>query len=181
MSGTITKVLSLCVGLGLLAACEVPPAKLTGASIDRLDAQLVRIDLRDEVQQLVDAQAAAWRAKDVNAFAATYTTDATFFNPLGWVSNGRAEIRDAHAFLFAGPFAGSTEAQEITAVRALTGTIAIVHIDSALTGYAELVPGLVETEPGVIRTVKTWVVLKRGGRWEIATQHMAPVVPGPGV
>lgn len=180
MSGTITKVLSLSVAIMVLAGCDVPPTELTGAPTGRLDAQLAQADLSAEVQQLVNAQAAAWMAKDANAFAATYTTDATFFNPLGWISNGRDEIRAAHTFLFGGPFAGSTETQEITAVRALTGTIAIVHLRSDLTGYAELVPGLVETEPGVVGTMKTWVVLKRGGRWEIATQHMAPVVPGPG-
>ncbi|HEX5521114.1 MAG TPA: SgcJ/EcaC family oxidoreductase [Longimicrobiaceae bacterium] len=180
MSGTTTKVLGLCAVLALTVACDIPPLELSGGSVQRLEAQAPGVDISREVQALVDAQAAAWSAKDAHAFAATYTADATFFNPLGWVSTGRDEIREAHAFLFAGPFSGSTETQKITAVRPLTGTIAVIHLESDLTGYPELVPGLSETEPGVIRTTKTWVVLKRGGTWEITAQHMAPVAPAPG-
>src|SRR5690606_32778379 len=110
-------------------------------------AQLARVDVSNYVQALVDAQEAAWRAKDAAAFAATYTDDATFINPLGWVDTGRDAIHGSHAFLFGGPFAGTTETQKITMIRPLTGTIAIVHLDSELTGYAALLPGLVETRP----------------------------------
>jgi uncharacterized protein (TIGR02246 family) len=160
-----------------LAACDLPLPTLSAESFDKPAAQLARVDLAGEVQALVDAQAAAWGAKDAGAFAAVYADDATFFNPIGHVSHGRDEIRGAHEFLFGGPFAGTTETQEITAIRPLTGTIAIVHVDSDLTGYAQLLPGLVEAEPGVVRTKKTWVVEKRRGRWEIVTQHMALVIP----
>jgi uncharacterized protein (TIGR02246 family) len=142
-----------------------------------LEVQFARIDASNEVQALVAAQAAAWRAKDPDAFAATYTDDATFINPLGWVDNGRDAIRGSHEFLFGGPFAGTTELQEITAIRPLTGTILIVYIDSELTGYEALLPGLIETRSGVVGTKKTWVVEKRRGTWEIVTQHMAPRVP----
>jgi hypothetical protein len=54
----------------------------------------------------------------------------------------------------------------------------IVHLESELTGYAALLPGLIETRPGVVGTKKTWVVEKRRGKWEIVTQHMAPLVAG---
>ena len=176
MSGTRTKVLGLCVGLGLLAACDSPPP-LSDESNDSHVEQLARVDVSKDVQALVDAQAEAWRAKDAAVFAATYTDDATFINPLGWVDTGRDAIHGSHAFLFGGPFAGTTETQTIMMIRPLTGTIAIVHLDSELTGYAELLPGLIETRPGVVGTRKTWVVEKRRGKGEIATQHMAPIVP----
>jgi uncharacterized protein (TIGR02246 family) len=179
MMGTRTKVLCLSVGLGLLAACTSPaPTMPDDSNAPReSEVQFARIDASNEVQALVAAQAAAWRAKDPDAFAATYTDDATFINPLGWVDNGRDAIHGSHAFLFGGPFAGTTEIQEITAIRPLTGTILIVHLDSELTGYAALLPGLIETRPGVVGTKKTWVVEKRRGKWEIVTQHMAPMVP----
>ena len=126
---------------------------------------------------LVAAQLAAWNAKDADAFAATYAADARFFDPIGNLYPGRQGIRDAHAFLFAGPFAPSSETQVITEIRILTGTLALVHLEAALTGYAGLPPGLSATEPGVLRTTKTWVVEKRSGEWLILIQHMAPVVP----
>ena len=177
MSGTMMKLLYVGAGLGLLAACDDGTRMMLDQSADGPVVQFARIDIFDEVQSLVDAQAAAWRAKDADAFAAVYTDDATFFDPIGQVSRNREEIRAAHAFLFGGPFAGTTETQEITAIRPLTGTIAIVHLAADLTGYAQLLPGLVEAEPGVVRTMKTGVVEKRRGKWQIVTQHMALVVP----
>jgi uncharacterized protein (TIGR02246 family) len=124
---------------------------------------------------IVSAQFAAWTAKDADAYAATYTPDARFLAPNGNVFEGRDGIRAAHAFLFAGPFAPTTETQTIADVRFLTGSIAVVYLNATLTGYAG--PG--PTEPGVLRTTKTWVVVKRAGTWQIMTQHMAPVAPSP--
>jgi uncharacterized protein (TIGR02246 family) len=125
------------------------------------------------ILDIVSDQFAAWTAKDADAFAATYTPDARFLAPNGDVFEGRDAIRAAHAFLFAGPFAPTTETQTIADVRFLTGTIAVVYLNATLTGYTG--PG--PTEPGVLRTTKTWVVIKRAGAWLIETQHMAPVAP----
>lgn len=133
----------------------------------------------DAIQELVDAQFAAWHAKDATAFAATYTVDAAFYDPIGNVFEGREAIQAAHAFLYGGPFGPSSETQIITSIRPLTGTIAVVHLRAALRDYVEPLVGLNPTEPGVLRTTKTWVVVKRAGSWLIHTQHMAPIAPAP--
>ena len=52
-----------------------------------------------------------------------------------------------------------------------------MSLNGTLTGYAALPPGLVPTEPGVVRTIKTWVVVKRAGSWQIVTQHTTAVTP----
>ena len=85
----------------------------------------------------------------------------------------RDAFRAQHAFLFAGPFAGSTQTIEVRDIQFLTGTIAIVYQDVSLTGYASLPPGL-PSSGGVVRTRVTWVVEKRGGSWEIVFQQMTP-------
>jgi hypothetical protein len=61
-------------------------------------------------------------------------------------------------------------------VEFLTGTIAIVDQNVALTGYAFL-PGLRATEPGVVRTIVRWVIEKRNETWEIVPQQMTSVPP----
>jgi uncharacterized protein (TIGR02246 family) len=127
------------------------------------------------ILDIVSAQFAAWTAKDADAHAATYTPDARFLDPIGNVFEGRDGIRAAHTFLFAGPLAGTTETQTVADVRFLTGTIAVVYLNATLTGYTG--PG--QTEPGVLRTTKTLVVVKRAGEWQIMTQHMAAVEPSP--
>jgi uncharacterized protein (TIGR02246 family) len=49
----------------------------------------------------------AWNEGDASAYAATFTSDATYIVFDGTVLRGRAEIESAHRFLFDGPLRGS--------------------------------------------------------------------------
>ena len=132
----------------------------------------------DAVADLVASATAAWAANNAVAYAAGYAEDAVFIGPTAVTLKGREAIRAQHAFLFAGPFAGSRQAITVTRVEFLTGTIAIVDQNVALTGYAFLPPnGLRPTEPGVVRTIVRWVIEKREGTWEIVAQQMTQVPP----
>ncbi|HEX6105892.1 MAG TPA: SgcJ/EcaC family oxidoreductase [Gemmatimonadales bacterium] len=174
-----TRVAGLAIVVTALFACESDPVDQgsAGPAAEPRAGQAVVASGAEAIQALVDAQLAAWSAKDPDAFAATYAVDARFFGPIGDVYDGREGIRAAHDFLFSGPFAPSSETQVITQIGFLTGAIAVAHLDAALTGYGGLPPGLSPTEPGVLRTTKTWVVVKRAGSWQILRQHMAPVAP----
>jgi uncharacterized protein (TIGR02246 family) len=130
-----------------------------------------------DIDALAAANAAAWAAKNAAAYAATFAEDAEFISPVGGILSGRAAIQAQHAFLFGGPFAPSTSTNTVRRVQFLTGTIAIVDVDVVLTGFAGLPPGLRATEPGVVRSRVRWVVVKRGGDWEIAAQQMTPIPP----
>ena len=132
------------------------------------------------IAELVALATAAWTAKDAAAYASIYSEDALVINPVGGYLVGREGVRQGHVFLFNGPFAGSTQTIFVTGVRFLTGTIAIVDQDVTLTGYAFLPPnGLRATSPGVVRTTVRWVVMKRGGTWEVVAQQMTPIPPTP--
>ena len=134
----------------------------------------------DAIADLVAIATAAWAAKDAAAYASIYAEDARVISPVGTFLLGREGVRQGHVFLFNGPFAGSTQTISITAVPFLTGTIAIVDQDVLLTGYAFLPPnGLRATSPGVVRTTVRWVVMKRGGTWEVVAQQMTPIPPTP--
>jgi uncharacterized protein (TIGR02246 family) len=127
----------------------------------------------DPILNIVSALTAAWTAKDAAAYAAAYAVDLQFINPLGAVISGREAFRAQHVFLFNGPFAGSTLTLVIRDIQFLTGTIAIVYLDTSLTGYAFLPPGL-PSSGGVQRNRSTWVVEKRGGEWQIVFQQYTP-------
>jgi uncharacterized protein (TIGR02246 family) len=127
----------------------------------------------DPITDIVTAVTAAWAAKDAAAYAAPYAEDVNTISPLGGLLTGQAAFRAQHVFLFNGPFAGSTQTIEVRDIQFLTGTIALVHQDVSLTGYAFLPPGL-PSSGGVVRNRVTWVVEKRGGNWEIVFQQMTP-------
>ena len=127
----------------------------------------------------IAAETATWAAKDAAGYAAGYSEDAVFIGPTAGILAGRDAIRQQHAFLFSGPFAGSTQTITVTRVKFLTGTIAIVDQNVALRGYAFLPGTLRPTEPGVVRTIVRWVIEKHGGTWEIVAQQMTGVPPAP--
>jgi uncharacterized protein (TIGR02246 family) len=151
-----------------------------GASTAPVDARWVDVSApalasipTDPIREIVTAVTAAWTAKDAAAYAAPYAVDIQIVSPVGSLLVGREAVRAQHAFLFNGPFAGSTQTIEVRDIQFLTGTIAIVYQDVSLTGYAFLPPGL-PSSGGVVRTRVTWVVEKRGGSWEIVFQQMTP-------
>jgi uncharacterized protein (TIGR02246 family) len=127
----------------------------------------------DPILEIVSALTQAWAAKDAAAYAAPYAPDLQFINPLGALLAGRDAFRAQHAFLFNGPFAGSTLTLVVRDIQFLTGTIAIVYLDTALSGYAFLPPGL-PSSGGVQRNRGTWVVEKRDGEWQIVFQQYTP-------
>ena len=129
----------------------------------------------DPIMDIVSAVTAAWTAKDAAAYAAPYAEDVRGIGPLGALLTGRDAFRAQHAFLFNGPFAGSTQTIEVREIQFLTGTIAIVYEDVSLTGYAFLPPGL-PSSGGVVRNRVTWVVEKRAGSWQIVFQQMTPLI-----
>lgn len=145
-------------------------------------ASAVASGQREAVLDLIDAQAAAWAAKDGVAYGATYTEDAEVINPVGGLLSGRAFIASQHVFLFNpvnGPFRASTSSWSLRDLVFLTGTTALVKLDVTLTGYSMLPPGLPAVQPGVVRTRVTWVAEKRDGEWLIMHQQMTPLPPMP--
>jgi uncharacterized protein (TIGR02246 family) len=171
--------------LALLASACSDPSKPTAlASAEAPDAQYSALAVNPpgqvaHIEALVGAATAAWAAKDAAAYAATYTEDAHFIGPIGNLIVGREALRVQHVFLFSAIFSQSTQTLEIRRIEFLTGTIAIVELNSALTGYFALPPGLRETEPGIVRNVVRWVVVKHRGEWLILGQQMTPVPPLP--
>jgi uncharacterized protein (TIGR02246 family) len=168
----------------LAAACSETPSAPSGGSAlgspEPADADMavVAVGNEGEILALVDAGETAWAAKDPAAYAAIFADDVEFISPLGTYLHGRSAVRAQHVLLFGGPFAGSTLDIVPESIRFLTGTVAVVDVRNDLTGYQFLPPGLVAAEPGVLRVLVRWVVVKRAGRWEIAFNHMTQVLPG---
>lgn len=130
------------------------------------------------VLDLIDAQDAAWAAKDGVAYGATYTEDAEVINPVGGILAGRAMIASQHVFLFnpvTGPFRATTSTWTLRDLVFLSGHVALVKLDVVLTGLSAVPPGLPQSEPGVVRTRVTWVAVKQGAGWLILHQQMTPL------
>jgi uncharacterized protein (TIGR02246 family) len=165
-----------------VAACTEAPTALPSADAAEVSEMKMGKNPPGQVRHieaLVSALEAAWAAKDAAAYAALYAEDVEVIGPVANIISGREALRAQHAFLFGptGPFRVSTLEVEVRRIQFLTGTIAIVDLDYTQTGYFALPPGLRETEPGVVRHVVRWVVVKHRGEWLILGQQMTPVPP----
>jgi uncharacterized protein (TIGR02246 family) len=179
----ITKTALGIVCVMMIAACGDSPGSSAAGSPMEPGSQAAGAVARgqeDRILALIDAQSAAWAAKDGIAYGATYTEDASVVNPVGGLLAGRTVIANQHVFLFNpvnGPFRQSTSSWTVRNITFLTGTIALVELDVTLTGFSALPPGLPAVEPGVVRTRVTWIAVHRAGTWLIMHQQMTPLPP----
>lgn len=130
-----------------------------------------------ELRAVATALEASWAAKDAAAFGALYDEDVSFIQPTGAAVSGRATVQAQHAFLFAGPGAGSSMDVEVLRIVYLTGTVAMVDVTFSYTGFTALGPGIRATSPGLLQSQVRWILVKRAGEWLIVGQQMTPVPP----
>ena len=131
------------------------------------------------VAAVLAAHHAAFSAHDAAAFAVTFTADARHTGPHSVTNVGAQAIQNVHTFLFspAGPFTNPISTPTDLNVTCLRGGIATVDQDVALTGYKGLTPGLVETSPGVFRTIQRFVLIKNHGQWRIQALQLTAILP----
>jgi uncharacterized protein (TIGR02246 family) len=177
---------SLLVAGLLAAACdrEAPTAARTltpSAASSSVSAEKAGTPRRDALGavDLVARWDAAWAAGDAAGIAALFTEDAEFVNGRGQVAVGTAAIAAQHAGLFAGPFKGSRLRSTVRRVTVLTGTVAVIDVDTELTGFSALPPGTPVTSPGVQRGRHKRVVVKRRGEWRMQLMQITTVAAVP--
>lgn len=121
------------------------------------------------------AFAAAWNARDADALADLFETDAEFVNVVGLWWHDREAIRRAHAYGLSTIFRDSTLTVGRTREKALVETVTLVQARVRLVGQS---PGGGVRQPGVRRTVFTFVMRHHADGWRCAAAHNTDVVPG---
>ena len=121
------------------------------------------------MEEMLEAYAAAVRAKDVDAFVGLYADDVRSFDLWGvWEYDGKAALREMVTEWF-----GSLAADEEVAVRfdeVRTQAGPEVAALSAFTTFAAVAPD--GTESRSMNNRLTWVLRKdAGGDWKIAHEH----------
>jgi uncharacterized protein (TIGR02246 family) len=133
------------------------------------------------IRALQQAQADAWNAHDIDAYAALFTVDADVINVLGWHWKDRAELKAKLGRGFASVFAHSAMSIGETDVTILTPEIAVAHVRWTLSGARSPTGSAADTPK---QGIQTQVLVKRDGVWRIAefqntnSQSERPL-PGP--
>ncbi len=130
---------------------------------------MVSLRNEDEISAILNELGDAWQRGDGTQFAAAFAEDADFINILGMHAKGRSEIAAWHDQLFKGIYAESAAVFSLKAARRLTDDVTHMVVDTVLDVPAG-------PRAGRIETVADGVLVRKGGRWEIAAFHNTRVV-----
>jgi uncharacterized protein (TIGR02246 family) len=125
------------------------------------------------MEELVATLDRTW-GQDPVTYAAVYG-NADFVAPSGLVLSSADQIRQLYTNIFPA-FSGTTRQSEIRRLTFLTGTLAVLDIDTRITGA--LPPFVTPWQPGMTRAREKNVLQKRGGKWEIIQHQQTSVAPG---
>ena len=131
------------------------------------------------IRKVVDAEEDAWNRGDAKAFAARFQEDGAFTDVFGAVSHTRAELEKRQVEFFTSLFKGSRLALKVRKVRFLRPDVAIVEIDTEVSGFRKLPPVVYVDAEKVLRTRLQQVMAKTGTNWMVAAFHNVDVKKPP--
>jgi len=131
------------------------------------------------IRALIAAQVDAWNRGDAEAHAAAFREDVLFTNILGMTYGTRAEFEQRHSVIFSTFFRGSRLAMTIRALRFPAPDFALVDLETALTGFQALPPGVAAGPDGGLHTRLLQVMVRSGGAWQVAAYHNVDVKTAP--
>lgn len=117
---------------------------------------------RAAIQEIVSTFDRTWGSDPVT-YAGQYASIIEWVGPNGAIITDPAALTALYTFLFNGPLAGTTRSSSIRNITFLTGTIAVLDIDTQVTG------GNVVRERNVL--------VKRAGEWRIVLHQQTFVAP----
>jgi uncharacterized protein (TIGR02246 family) len=181
MSGILSRAALALLAIVAAAACEDEPlspgAGWSGAEGVAVEVKGSHHD-REAIQGIVRTFDEAWTAGDPIRYAAQYAAVDDWVGPNGAVLTDPAAITDLYTVLFTFVFPNTTRQSTIRNLTFLTGTIAVLDIDTRITGFGSLPPGIVPWQPGILRALEKNILIKRGGEWRIARHQQTLVAPG---
>ena len=131
------------------------------------------------IRKVVDGEEDAWNRGDAKAFAARFQEDGAFTDVFGAVSHSRAELEKRQVEFFTSLFKGSRLALKVRKVRFLRPDVAIVEIDTEVSGFRKLPPVVYVDSEKVLRTRLQQVMAKAGTEWMVAAFHNVDVKTPP--
>ena len=116
----------------------------------------------EAIQQIVTTFDETWGSDPVT-YAAQYGSVTDWVGPTGTVLNDPAAITALYTFLFTNVFEGTTRISTIRNLTFLSGTIAVLDIQTEVVGFA--------------RALEKNVLIKRAGEWRILLHQQTLITP----
>ena len=126
--------------------------------------------------ELIGRLEQAWNEADGRAFGEPFAPDADFVDIRGEHHRSREAIAAGHQAIFDEIYEGSTVAYELTGARELTGGVILAHATAVLRAPSGPLTGE-HNSMLTFNSLLSFVLVRGGGGWEIATFHNTLVAP----
>lgn len=127
------------------------------------------------IRQILIEEESAWNRGNAKDYAAHFEENGGFTNVAGTVIFGRQGFEARHGQLFATAFKDTHISFTVRNIRFVRPDVAIVDVDTAMTGYKALPPGVRAAPDGTVQTRLQQVMVKERGDWWIASYHNVDV------
>jgi uncharacterized protein (TIGR02246 family) len=127
------------------------------------------------IRMIISEEVAAWNSGDATAYSRHFAAKGTFTNIYGMVFEGHDAFEKRHAETFATFFKGSARRETIRSIRFVTHDVAIVDVDTEVTGFGKIPSGVTIQSDGVLLTRLQLVLVKHGDEWWIEAYHNVDV------
>jgi hypothetical protein len=170
------RISALALGSLLALACNEEPTSVRGGGGHEAAPQASVPGSPGDVAAMHEILATLDRTwgNDPVTYAAQYG-NADFVAPSGLRLSSQEQIRQLYTNIFP-IWANTTRQSQIRRLTFLTGTLAVLDIDTRVTGA--LPPHVTPWQPGMTRALEKNILQKRGGRWEIIQHQQTSVAPG---
>ncbi len=133
-----------------------------------------------EMARIVADFDATWTAGNFPTYATQFMGDEgwEWVGPTGIIHTDSAAITGFYKTIFTIVFPGTTRNSTIRNLTFLSGTLAVLDVDTRITGFTSLPPTIVPWQPGTVRALEKNILLKRDGEWRIIRHQQTSVAPG---
>lgn len=144
-----------------------------------MSATATHTDDEEQLRAIVSHLQDAWNRNDAAAWAEPFLPEARFINLRADVFPGRQAIEESHKRIFNGFYKDSHDEMTIESITFPATDVAVMDVMHAVTNYGSLPPGIVPTEPGVLKALMRFVAVRQDGEWRFAAAQNTSVFPPP--
>jgi uncharacterized protein (TIGR02246 family) len=134
-------------------------------------AQDTREADKRRIRDIVASQRDAWNLGNASKYANRFQSHGSFTVLVGTTFDTRIAFQEWVTQVFATTFKDSLLTQTIRSVLFIQPDVAIVSMETAITGHASLPGGASDSPDDTLRTAMLQVFIKKGGYWRVAALH----------
>ena len=127
------------------------------------------------IQQIIQDQKDGWNNGDAKQYARSFQEEGIFTIITGATFYNRSSLEKRVAFILSGFFKNTILTQKIIKINYVSNYLAIVEIETEMTNYKGLPPGVKASADQKLKTSMLQVLMKTNDEWKVIAFHNVDV------